>query len=663
MARSTFGATLADYAVQPANGLWGVAPGAAITFWDARTGGTQYTDLLDAGGVAVSGITADEYGVVPGFQGPDGVTAMWADAGGSSRAWIAARGGGGRGGGGGGGTAAYTSLVRVVASSTAPADVRAAAAYVCDGTADQAEIQAAIDAAQNDGGGRVLLSVGDFDLTAPLSIAGTANEDNLQTVTVEGCGEFTTILRPASDVNAVEITNWAQCHLRDFGIVISGAGSGIVATAVTTGSDTRSFWDSSFRNLRINGEYDPTRTGWAMDMEMPFRSVFDNIEIEGVRNGLHISNNSAIQNAGDCTFSRMFIELVGDNGTAIHVESITGNMNQNNWSMVEAANSGGTGAGTTGILLDGAAGSASQRFWGTNLEQFDTLIRVDTGESNVFDLNYVTCRDGAAGNKAFVCGAYAFNNRFSAKWVNVADGDSLSLLEDANTTDEAPNTFDGIRIEANPGSTVTCTAAASTVLRDIIGLDTGSVQSGLLQHPRTDTTGPLWTPADHGLIGWTQDPATLGAGTDPTTAGVLYLLAVKVPSPRTISTVHIGVAEPGSGLTAGQNLAGLYDSAGTLLSGTADQSGSWTSAGHKAIALSTAQDVGPGVYYVAFLANGTTPPPLLRGHSYSSSTLNAGLTAANARFLTSGTGQTALPASVALGSGDTDYVSRWAAVS
>ncbi|MFR0354177.1 hypothetical protein [Streptomyces sediminimaris] len=656
MARSTFGATLADYVVQPSDGLWAVAAGATVTFWDAPDAGTQYTDLLNGAGSPITEVVADEYGAIPEFQGPDSVTGMWADAGGSSRAWIQARGTGA----GGGSSAAYTSLVRVVASATAPADVRAAATYLCDGTADQVEILAAIADAQNEGGGRVLLSGGDFNTTAPIVIAGTANEDDPQTVILEGCGEFTTIIRPAADVNAIEITNWAQCHLRDLGMVISGAGKGIVATAVTTAGETRSFWDSSFRNLRINGEYTPTYTGWAMDLAMPFRSVFDNIEIEGVRNGIHISNDSAVQNAGDCTFNRMFIELVGDNGVAIHVESITGNMNQNDFSMIEA---GANGVGCTGILLDGAAGSASQRFWGTNLEQFATLVNVQSGESNVFDLNYVTCKTGAAGNKAFVFGTAAFNNRVSAKWVNVASGDSLSVIEDSNTVSEAPNVFEAIRVEANSGSTVTYSKVASTVLRDIVGLDTGTLQAGLQRYPRTDTSGPLWTPADHGLLSWTQDPATLGAGTDTMTAGVLYLLAVKVADPTVVTNVHIGVGEAGSGLTAGQNRVGLYDSAGTLLSGSADQSATFASAGHHAIALSSAQTLDPGVYYVAVLANGSTPPQLVRGHSYSSSTLNAGLTAATARFLSSGSGQTALPASVALASGDTDYVARWAALS
>lgn len=62
-----------------------------VTFWDAATGGTQYTDLLDASGEPITHVTtADgtgtlQVGTIPRFQGPDGVMALWADAGGGAR--------------------------------------------------------------------------------------------------------------------------------------------------------------------------------------------------------------------------------------------------------------------------------------------------------------------------------------------------------------------------------------------------------------------------------------------------------------------------------------------------------------------------------------------------------------------------------------------------
>ena len=62
-----------------------------VTFWDAATGGTRYTDLLDASGEPITHVTtadgtgALQVGTIPRFRGPDEVTEMWADAGGGAR--------------------------------------------------------------------------------------------------------------------------------------------------------------------------------------------------------------------------------------------------------------------------------------------------------------------------------------------------------------------------------------------------------------------------------------------------------------------------------------------------------------------------------------------------------------------------------------------------
>ncbi len=64
---------------------------ATITLWSAKTGGTQYTDLLDSAGapitqvVSSAGVGGFTVGAIPEFQGPDGVFALWADAGGGAR--------------------------------------------------------------------------------------------------------------------------------------------------------------------------------------------------------------------------------------------------------------------------------------------------------------------------------------------------------------------------------------------------------------------------------------------------------------------------------------------------------------------------------------------------------------------------------------------------
>jgi hypothetical protein len=157
-------------------------------------------------------------------------------------------------------------------------------------------------------------------------------------------------------------------------------------------------------------------------------------------------------------------------------------MNQNTWIDFEA---GANGAGCTGIFLGGTAGTSSQRFIGNlNLEQFQTLINVANGNSNVFEGNYLTADGGQAGNKAFVCGASAYNNRFSSAWLQVATGDALAVIEDNNTNDSIPNFFERICLHNATGGNVTWSTADTSIFRDIVAFNDGTIQAGLLQLPQ-----------------------------------------------------------------------------------------------------------------------------------------------------------------------------------
>lgn len=96
MARYWFGQTLTDWAMtlgtptDDGNGVLSAPVSAVgpvtITFWNAPTGGSQYTDLLDASGTPIAQVTVGDgttypIGTIPRIQGPDGVTVMWADGG------------------------------------------------------------------------------------------------------------------------------------------------------------------------------------------------------------------------------------------------------------------------------------------------------------------------------------------------------------------------------------------------------------------------------------------------------------------------------------------------------------------------------------------------------------------------------------------------------
>ena len=88
MARADFGGSVPDFIFTTATvgGIGNVMQlpaGASLTFYSAKTGGTQHTDLRLAAdpNTPVSSIAVSSDGQIPDFQGPDGVTTMWATGG------------------------------------------------------------------------------------------------------------------------------------------------------------------------------------------------------------------------------------------------------------------------------------------------------------------------------------------------------------------------------------------------------------------------------------------------------------------------------------------------------------------------------------------------------------------------------------------------------
>jgi parallel beta-helix repeat protein len=114
---------------------------------------------------------------------------------------------------------ADVSITFLVAASNAHSSTIAQADYVCDGTADDVQINAAIVAANAAGGGKVLLSEGTFSLNAYV-VAKTK-------VSIVGMG-FGTILQVASGISAHGIYSYnaIDYFIADLAIDVSLSGSG-----------------------------------------------------------------------------------------------------------------------------------------------------------------------------------------------------------------------------------------------------------------------------------------------------------------------------------------------------------------------------------------------------------------------------------------------------
>lgn len=158
-------------------------------------------------------------------------------------------------------------------------------------------------------------------------------------------------------------------------------------------------------------------------------------------------------------------------------------------------------------------------------------------------------------------------------------------------------------------------------------------------HVHPGPTG-VFLASDTSFLAWNYDPAFMSTGQVLTT-GVVYLVRINVRSPMTVTNVDLFLSTAGLSLTANESFAGLYNSSGTLIGATADQSTAWTSG--SAVMKTMALVGGPyalstGYYWVGIVSNGGTPPTLGRWSSFALGSSNAGLAAAGYRWATNGTG-------------------------
>src|SRR6266567_4136675 len=103
--------------------------------------------------------------------------------------------------------------VTLVAASNAPAAVKNVATYVCDGTSDDVEIQAALNAIPS-GGGMIILSQGTFNISASINLGSLTN------IEVAGQG-WGTVLKLNANTDAYILGSAAGCKrliFRDFAI-------------------------------------------------------------------------------------------------------------------------------------------------------------------------------------------------------------------------------------------------------------------------------------------------------------------------------------------------------------------------------------------------------------------------------------------------------------
>lgn len=182
-------------------------------------------------------------------------------------------------------------------------------------------------------------------------------------------------------------------------------------------------------------------------------------------------------------------------------------------------------------------------------------------------------------------------------------------------------------------------------------------------HVHPETAG--WIPADAGFLAWNFDPILGTTGSAPAN-NTITLLRINVREAMTVTNVLVWITATGSGLTTNQNFVGLYNSSGTLVGTSADQTAAWGSTGLKTAALVSGPfALSAGFCWVAILPNesaGTVPSFLRAASGTSNSEMSIGLTVSTARFATNTTG-TSLPSSITPASNTFTSQPFWAALS
>lgn len=403
----------------------------------------------------------------------------------------------------------------IVAANNSSANDKSKAHYVCDGTADDVEINAALTAVKT-AGGVVDICAGTFAIASTLAVIGDNTSDSPM-VSLLGKGPNATIFNVASGVHGITLTATPKVRIEDIGFSLAGSSDGIRCIAPTTGAtDRRGFWMSRFVNLRFLGDF--AGTGWAMNMESPFRSTFINIQSSGVKNGFWLKSHYASFNPGNCVFIDCHIEILA-NGTAYFLDTADTGGFFNIMMFIECDCYDGTGSTTSiGWRFKGSTTTyfttRDIRVIHSNVEGFNTAVSIEHSAGITFHGAYI---DTKTNGTVFHCSSDSVNNFLSGEYIYVPSPKTTKAINDLNTDPLKPNTFRDCFARVETGGTLTITKSAATVLEKLYRDSDGS---GVYPSEwQGQTTGLVVQNEGTELFRGTRKINFVGAGVDVTNSG------------------------------------------------------------------------------------------------------------------------------------------------
>lgn len=705
MSRHTFGQSPSDwtFTVGTADAAT-LAGGVTLTMWDSQTSGTQITDLLDAAGTPITTVTSSSggtglpKGTVPLFYGPDGVTQLWADAGGGYRSLLTSHDGfatledarfGQIAGLTVSGSAAAGLYPRASSSTgvtwtadgtTSWVNVRSPAysgGAKGDGTTDDtAAIQAALNTAPSGGG--VYLPAGVYVTSAPLTVppqvtflgAHGGHIDDLTggvikpKSTFSGSAVILLVDQATGGYSQVSAEQRIEKISVDGSNLSGSTIDGILATGYVHGVYLT---DVQIRHIPNHGV---NTTSNGSGSPYSWRATRVHVSSPG---GIGISASQTDATWTDC-------EVIGAGSHGWFVGGAANSVFigcRAEWSSLDGFNLGsstGTSAGSGGPTFVGcttdrnshngvsipsaASGNGPVTIVGCTFRR-DGASDTTTGYAGI-NINgaaepvtitgctvYPGTNDDGTGNAT---PKYGISVTSATGPVSINGGHFHAITEAVHDGGSNTRMARGVNVSERTGTTsspTTVTRGVQTYGSAGDSLDVPAYLAGI-PHPRV-----------HGFAAWTYPQEHCSAG-KAGTAGTLYLAGLYVPRPVSITKLCWGNNSAGSGATAGQNFIGLYNSAGTLLASVGVDARVASAGAWQETISSTA--LTPGMYWLAYLFNATSMPSVYRGGDLNGALMNLGLANSALRFATNGTGLTALPSSITPSSNSSAQFSYWGAV-
>jgi len=386
-----------------------------------------------------------------------------------------------------------------------------------------------------------------------------------------------------------------------------------VVSAGNYGFNITNFTDSTFNNCLAFGN---TSNGWTINN-------CSNTELNCCRAEWNKTGFSASGSAGTTTFTGCTTDQNSQEG--LLVSAATGQAVQGGgivWTggKLHADGNSGTSGHTYGIQITGSTVPIAI-----------TGVNVESGE-NINNSTFYPASAIGIGTSSNVAVTGSILQGITAAW-----------------TDNGGNTI--VSREGCLGATGNPNTQVFTQLPDL-----------------SPTVQPDYLPSDlpTPLLAWNFDPAYCASGSAITLTDIT-LIRVNIRYPMKVTNVVAYITALGATLTSSENYAGIYNSAGTRIAVTADQTTNWETGGtvgeNVMPLVGGPYDLAPGFYWVALLANGTTAPTFLRMPTpFSSSSADLGQSVTASRCATNGTGTT-LPSSVTPSSNTNAGQLWWAGVS